>query len=140
MKDIDKTIIDCISYIKSKTDEKFVFGGSVALYIQGITLGREIHDIDVRFPNLTIKEVQRLNLNFSPNIDIIFRCLNEGYEEFNLCGEKVLAYTPESVVLAKKIMLDFIENKNKIKTEQTEAQAEKIRRDLKYLKENYNIE
>ena len=141
MENIEKLILDCNSYIKSKTDEPFAFGGSCGLYLQNILLDRDIHDIDIRFISMPYKKATDLNLKFQPKIDILidFRPEEPDIKEIQLSGTTILVESVESIVDAKKKMLDFFQNKAKIMDDWRLKQKEKAIRDLKYIKEKYNI-
>jgi len=141
MENIDKIILDCIKYIRKKTDLDFVIGGSYGLYIYGILLDRDFHDIDIKFLDISLSDAKKLNLHFKPKIDILptVEELDLKYEEVEFHGEKVLVFTPETTVEAKKNMLDFLENRARIITPEREIQKEKLKHDLEYLKEKYNL-
>lgn len=143
--DKDKIILDCNEYLKTKTSSRFVFSGTFGLYIQGFAMDRDFHDVDVKFLDLTQKEAKALSFEFSPKIHALNdRVLDEGeeykYVEVEFQGEKLLVFTPKTIINFKKHTLDFIDNKAKIKSRERLYLAEKIRTDLKYLKETYGLE
>ena len=134
-------ILTCNKYLKETVNSRFVFGGSYALFMQGIDLKRDFHDIDIKFLDLDVKERRNLKLDFSPAIDKLPNVdIPLEYKEIEFCGEKLLVFTPQTIVDCKKFCVDFIENKAKIKSPTRLAGLEKIKRDLIYLKENYNLE
>lgn len=52
MKELDKRICNAIKRLNDYFGEqKYIICGSVGLYIQGIDLGREPHDLDIIIPN-----------------------------------------------------------------------------------------
>lgn len=141
MKDIEKTILACNSYIKSKTEHRFAFCGSCGLYLQGISLGRELHDIDIKFPDLDFNEALSLGLEFNPKLDVLdeYKPENAKYIEVELNGEKLVVETVESIISYKRDMLDYLAHKAKIMDESRIRQREKQTRDLEYLKKEYGL-
>lgn len=135
-------ILECVKYLKTKTNSRFVFSGSYGLYIQDIDFNRDFHDIDVRFLDLSEEELKKLHLDFQPQIHKLGECPvnNPEYKEVEFHGEKILVFSPKTIIDCKKCTLDFIENKAKIKSATRLYVAKKIKDDLKYLKENYGIE
>lgn len=140
--DRSEIILKCNEYLKAKTDSKFVFGGSYGLYIHGIEFERELHDMDIKFLDLDKDELSKLKLDFSPKIHKLKSSPigSSEYVEVEFCGEKLLVFTPQFIVDCKKATLNYIENVAKIKSEGRLHSAEKIREDLKYLKEKYGLE
>ena len=142
MNDVDKIILDSYQYLSSLGIGRFVYSGSYGLYLNEITLGRELEDIDIRFLDLSKEEKQNLKLEFSPTIDKIPKMLNpeeDIWEEKDWNGIKILVSTPESIIKAKKRTLDFLSDPKILMTEKRLAQKEKIIRDLDYLKEHYGL-
>lgn len=142
MDNIEKIILDCDSYIREKTSAEFAFAGSCGLYLQNIFLGRDIHDIDIKFLKLPHQKAISLNLEFTPKIDILSdnRVKDVEYVKVELGNRTLLVEEAKSIVEAKKNMLDFLLNRAKIMDEWRIAQKEKFIRDLEYLKKEYNLE
>ena len=142
MNEIDKIILDSYQYLSSLGVGRFVYSGGYGLYLNGIDLGRELKDLDIRFLDLSPSEVHSLNVDFNPKIDKLPMILNseeEQWEEKDWNGIKVLVSTPESIILAKKKTLNFLSDPKTLMTETRESQKEKILRDLEYLKEHYEL-
>ena len=55
-------------------------------------------------------------------------------------GETLLVEEAQSIIEAKKEMLDFLLNRAKIMDETRTIQKEKLIRDFEYLKKEYNLE
>ena len=117
-----------------------IFGGSFGLYLKGIVLDRDFHDIDVRVvgidPNIVRAEgvESEVPVHFLGYTEVPLEC-----EEVDVCGEKVLVYTPETIIRCKKHTIAYNETR-KIKTEFTRRKSEKDRKDLEYIKEKYGLE
>lgn len=61
MKELDKRICNAIKRLDEYFGKhKYIICGSVALYIQGIDLGREPHDFDIFIPNKRREPLLRL--------------------------------------------------------------------------------
>ena len=142
MMDKVETILKCNEYLKTVTGSRFAFSGSYGLYIQGVELDREFHDMDIKFLDLDREELSKLKVDFEPTIHKLKSSPigTDDYKEVEFHGEKLLVYTPQFIVDCKKHTLDFIENKAKIKTEGRLYTAEKIKSDLMFLKEKYGLE
>lgn len=142
MNEVDKIILDSYQYLSSLGIGRFVYSGSYGLYLNGISLGRELEDIDIRFLDLSKEEKQNLKLEFSPTIDRVPKMLNpeeDLWEEKDWNGIKILVSTPESIINAKKRTLDFLSNPKTFMTKRRKSQKEKILQDLEYLKEHYGL-
>lgn len=142
MNEVDKIILDSYRYLSSLNIGRFVYSGSYGFYINGIDLGRDMYDLDIRFPDLTLEERCALKLNFTPRIDKLSERLKFGeeiWEEKDFHGVKLLVFTPESIVRAKQVTLNFLSDPKIFMTERRKSQKEKILRDLDYLKEHYGL-
>lgn len=142
MNEVDKIILDSYQYLSSLNIGRFIYSGSYGLYINGIDLGRDLYDIDIRFPDLTLEEKHNLKLEFSPHIDKLPERLKFGeeiWEEKDFHGVKLLVFTPESIVRAKQVTLNFLSDPKTFMTERRKSQKEKTTRDLNYLKEHYGL-
>ena len=135
-------ILQCIRYLKEITESRVVFSGSYGLYIQGIDLNRDFHDIDIKFLDLNEDALKKLRLDFKPVIHKLKEChaVSPEYKEVDFHGEKILVFTPKTIIDCKKYTLDFIENGAKIMSPGRIHSAEKNKADLQYLKEHYEIE
>jgi hypothetical protein len=141
MNEIDKIILDSYQYLSSLGLGRFVYSGSYGLYLNGIDLGREFHDLDIEFPDLSLEEKKALKFEFTPEIERVLHIRQDlKFEEKDWNGIKLLVFTPESIIAAKRHILNFLETPGIIMTENRLSQKEKILRDLGYLKEHYGLE
>lgn len=111
MSDLDSRI--CIAI--DKLDQKFgqlgyIICGSVALYIQGIDLGREPHDFDIIIPNTNEENYKRyFNLVRDSGfiLDFPFKPLNgkEEISKFSFNGKYVNCQTIKSILQCKEIIV-----------------------------------
>ena len=142
MNEIDKIILNSYQYLSSLGIGRFVYSGSYGFYINSIDLGRDLYDLDIRFPDLTLEERYSLKLEFTPHIDKLSEKLQLGdnmWEEKDFYGTKLLVFKPENIIKAKKATLDFLSDPRTLMTERRKSQKEKILRDLDYLKEHYGL-
>ena len=140
MNEINQIILDSYQYLSSLGIGRFVYSGSYGLYLNGIDIGRELHDLDIELPDLSLNEKHNLILEFTPNINKVPKInLNFRFEEKDWNGLKILVFTPESIVEAKQYILNFLSDPKTFMTKNRLAQKEKILRDLEYLKEHYGL-
>ena len=140
MNEIEQIIQDSYQYLNSLEVGRFIYSGSYGLYLNGINIGREFHDLDIEFPDLSLDEKHALRLEFTPNINKVPKInLDFKFEEKDWNGLKILVFTPESIVMAKQYILNFLSNPKTKMIEKRKSQKEKILRDLEYLKEHYGL-
>lgn len=140
MNEVDQIILDSYQYLSSLGIGRFVYSGSYGLYLNGINIGREFHDLDIEFPDLSLDEKHALRLEFTPNINKVPKINSDfKFEEKDWNGLKILVFTPESIVEAKQYILNFLSDPKTKMTEKRKSQKEKILRDLGYLKEHYGL-
>ena len=134
-------ITSSFQYISSITTSRFVYGGSYGLWLWGIDLGREPHDLDIKFLDLSVEERKALTLDFTPTIDKLPNISTDlEWKELEYEGLKLLVFTPESIVAAKKYTLDFLKRPKIIMSDRRLHHKEKVERDLAWLKEKYGLE
>ena len=131
-------------FLREKYNTEVVFSGSLGLFLSGIDLGRESHDIDVKVigidPNILRKDKKNYDFEFPVHF-LGYGKISypEKYHEVDINGEKVLVSTVETIMNYKKSSIKFNETR-KIKNEFTERKRQKDIRDLEYIKEKYGIE
>lgn len=137
----DKTILDSYNFIKGKTDKTFVYAGSYALYLRGITLDRPFGDLDIIFPDITREKMDEIDLDgFTPYIDKLRPLPGQTWEEIDFQGIKLPVLTVKSNLYSKAFLLDFLENRAIVKTRPREERKVKFREDLDYIKRVYGLE
>ena len=141
-KQIYENIASLNRELKNLFNADIIFSGSYGLYLNGIKLKREFHDIDIKVigidPRLVRKEGKCIT-SMTPIHFLGFTNVPLEYHEIEINGEKILTYTVETILRCKKETIRYNERR-KIKTEFTERKSEKDKKDLEYIKEKYGIE
>jgi len=141
--DIKEIILSSFQYIPSKTSSRFIYGGSCSLAIWGIDLGREVHDLDIAFPDLSVKERMALDLSDFPDIRIHKLAnvpIETEWKEVEYEGHKLLVFTLDTFMAVKKYDLAFLNRPGLTMTDRRIHHKEKVIRDLAWLKEHYGLE
>lgn len=139
--EIISTVLNCNAYLKTITTSKFVFGGSYGLFLNGIYLNRDFHDIDVKFLDLSVEERKKLKIDFKPSVDKLANIpIDLSYNEVIINDTPLLVFTTKSILDCKKYQLDFINNDMTTKTEKRLGHREKILADLKFIRDTYGID
>lgn len=135
-------ILSSYQYISSKTNSRFVYGGSIGLWLWGIDLGRAPHDLDVKFLDLSVQERKLLDLDgFTMKIHKLANIpISLEWKELEYEGLKILVFTPETTIAAKKYDLDYLNKPGILMTDRRKHHKEKLIQDFEYLKEHYGLE
>ena len=137
--DAERIALTLNKMLREKFDADVVFGGSLGLFLNGIVLDRDFHDVDVRVLNVDPKVVRKEGVEYEIPIHFLGNTtVPLEYKEVDVQGEKILVYTPETILNCKKYTIQFNETR-RIKNEFTERKNEKDRKDLAFIKEKYGI-
>lgn len=136
---IKQLVLSLNKTLREKYNTDIIFSGSLALYLQGIELNRDFHDIDVKVVDVDPKVVRKNHIDFELPIDFLgYTDITLESKEIDVDGQKILVYTPETIMKHKVSSINFNRHR-KIKNELTERKVEKDLRDLRYITENYGI-
>ena len=137
---IEKLILGLNQILKEKYNTDVIFSGTFGLYLNGIVLDREFNDIDVRVVGIDPKLARKDKFEFEVPVHFLGETsVQLEHDAIDVCGEKILVYTPQSIINCKKQTVMFNETR-KIKNELTERKREKEINDLEFIKEKYGME
>ena len=138
--DIERIVLKLNKTLKEKYSTDVIFSGTYGLYLNGIVLDREFNDVDVRVVGVDPKLLRKNKFEFEVPIHFLGdTTVQLEHAEVDVSGEKILVYTPQTIINCKKHTVAFNETR-KIKNEVTELKKEKEQQDLDFIKEKYGME
>lgn len=126
--------------LREKYGTDIIFSGSFGLWLDGIDLGREFHDVDVKVVGADPRVIRKDKFDFNLPIDFLgVTDVPLEYKEIDFHGRKILVYTAETIMNIKKSTVRFSKTR-KIRNIFTERTGKKHQADLDYIKEKYGME